>query len=430
LDREMTPEEAVLYHLAARYLSLLLPRNVRDALEPRFRKAEAVLGASPELVEWSKKVLLSSHWDGVLTSPGGLEAHAGLLSTALYESRKVWIEYEGKDERVQFNPFGLVQRDRALLAIGSYNQQAHPFMLAVRKIRNVQLTDEPAVSPPPDFELQTFVDTQLNFPTSAGIFDDLQLEFAESAYDYVRSHLLVADEVTLDPPGEYAYPGYFRLRASGVRDSLRFRQWLLGFGDAVRVLKPEVLRREVGRAQLDGRTNLVNAAEFERLLRREIARCRRDISARFCLLLLDLDHFKKINDTHGHLAGDRVLEQLALQIRAYDASRYGGEEFAILLPGADVGAAVDIAERIRTRIAAWPWENAQGRSIAVTVSIGIAEFPGVFAKQAEFMQGDTPDGDCLADLAKTVKAAADRALYLAKRNGRNRVASFSDAEDV
>jgi diguanylate cyclase (GGDEF)-like protein len=429
LDHMMTPEEAVLYHLTANYLSPLLPRTVQDTLAPRFQKAAAILGTSPKLIDWTNKVLWSMHWDGVLTSSSDFEAHAALLSTALYENRKVWIEYEGKDKRFQFNLFGLVRRDRALLVIGSYWQHAQPFVLTVRKIRAVQLTDELAASPPPDFDLQAFTDTQLNFPLSSGTFDEVRLEFAASAYSYVQSNPLVADEVTLTPPDKYVYPGYFALSASGVPDTLRLRQWLSGFGDAVRVLAPKSLRREVGQAQLDGRTNLVNAAEFERLLQREIARCRREPSVRFCLLLLDLDHFKAINDTHGHLTGDQVLEEVARQIRAYDAARYGGEEFAILLEGIGVAEAIKIAERIRTQIAAWPWTSAQGDSIAVTVSIGLTEFPDAVARQADLTPSGAADPDALERLAKAIMDAADQALYRAKQNGRNQVVGFSPKGD-
>lgn len=423
----MTPEEALLYHFAADYLGPLLPRTVRDALAPRFQEAAAMVGASPKLTGWTNKVLWSMHWDGVLTSSSDFEAHAAVLSTALYENRKVWIEYDGKDKRFQFNLFGLVRRDRALLVIGSYWQHAEPFVLTVRKIRYVQLTDDPAVPPPADFDLRAFADTQLNFPLDAGTFDDLRLEFVVGAYSYVQSNPLVADQVTLTPPGEYAYPGYFGVRAWGVPDTLRLRQWLCGFGGAVRVLAPDSLRREVGRAQLDGRTNLVNAAEFERLLKRQIARCRREPSARFCLLLLDLDHFKAINDTHGHLTGDQVLEKVAEHIRIYDAARYGGEEFAILLEGADIAEAANVAERIRNQIAAWPWTSAQGDSITVTVSIGLAEFPDAVARQADLTPSGAADPDALGRLAKAVMAAADQALYQAKQNGRNQVVSFSTA---
>jgi two-component system cell cycle response regulator len=126
-------------------------------------------------------------------------------------------------------------------------------------------------------------------------------------------------------------------------------------------------------------------------------------------LVIDIDYFKAINDSHGHDAGDDVLRDFALRIkrsiRGIDlACRYGGEEFVIVMPETDMTVAAMVAERLRRRIAAEPFAIAQGsRRIPVTISIGIA---GLRDKD------DTP-----ANLLKR----ADQALYRAKRDGRNRV---------
>ena len=126
-------------------------------------------------------------------------------------------------------------------------------------------------------------------------------------------------------------------------------------------------------------------------------------------LVLDIDYFKAINDTHGHDAGDDVLRDFALRIkrsiRGIDlACRYGGEEFVIVMPETDMAVAAMVAERLRRRIAADPFAIAQGtRHIPVTISIGIA---GLRGKE-----------DSAANLLKR----ADEALYRAKRDGRNRV---------
>ena len=119
--------------------------------------------------------------------------------------------------------------------------------------------------------------------------------------------------------------------------------------------------------------------------------------------MLDVDHFKKYNDEHGHQAGDEVLVRLGSmlreKIRAYDcAARYGGEEFLVMLSGTDKAAATAVAERIHERFGAESF--AGGR---VTVSIGVAEYP---------MDGDK---------VEIVIARADAALYDAKRAGRDRV---------
>jgi two-component system, cell cycle response regulator len=127
------------------------------------------------------------------------------------------------------------------------------------------------------------------------------------------------------------------------------------------------------------------------------------------LLMLDIDYFKAINDTHGHDAGDDVLRDFALRIkrsiRGIDlACRSGGEEFVIVMPETDMAVAAMVAERLRRRIAAEPFAIQQGqKSIPVTLSIGIAALRG-------------PD-----DNAAGLMKRADQALYRAKRDGRNRV---------
>ena len=145
----------------------------------------------------------------------------------------------------------------------------------------------------------------------------------------------------------------------------------------------------------------------------ELARARRDESRLVCLML-DIDHFKQVNDTWGHAAGDAVLRELAqridMQVRASDvAARYGGEEFVVLLPNTDVSSASRLAERIRKEIAASPIKLPCGESVTITASIGIAEVsPG-------------PDEKDLKTLGDSLIARADVALYAAKSAGRDRV---------
>jgi two-component system cell cycle response regulator len=127
------------------------------------------------------------------------------------------------------------------------------------------------------------------------------------------------------------------------------------------------------------------------------------------LLLLDVDHFKSINDGFGHDAGDDVLREFAVRvrksIRGIDlACRYGGEEFVVVMPETDMAVAALVAERIRRRIAGEPFPIQKGAAaVEVTISIGIAAL------------GSTEDH------ADTLLKRADQALYRAKRDGRNRV---------
>ncbi|MEO3796397.1 GGDEF domain-containing protein [Nonomuraea sp. B10E15] len=159
-------------------------------------------------------------------------------------------------------------------------------------------------------------------------------------------------------------------------------------------------------ARTDAKTGLLNAAAWQREADTEIVRARRTGDT-LALLIIDIDHFKRVNDAHGHLVGDQVLVGVAAtlrsQLRDYDVvGRFGGEEFVVLLPGADIHEARRVAERLRTRTGhmAVP---ADDTLIRVTVSVGVALM--------------SVHGDDLIELL----AAADLALYRAKELGRDRV---------
>ena len=157
---------------------------------------------------------------------------------------------------------------------------------------------------------------------------------------------------------------------------------------------------------LDGLTGVHNKRYFLEFMERELARARRHASS-LSLMMFDIDHFKKVNDSAGHQAGDAVLRGvarvLAAEARATDlAARYGGEEMALVLPETDAGGASAIAERLRAAVEGTAHATEHG-TLRVTVSVGVATWPG---------GGQTPD-----ELLTT----ADRALYRAKQTGRNRV---------
>jgi diguanylate cyclase (GGDEF)-like protein len=127
------------------------------------------------------------------------------------------------------------------------------------------------------------------------------------------------------------------------------------------------------------------------------------------VLMLDLDHFKLVNDTRGHLVGDDVLKETADirrgAVRSADfVARYGGEEFVIVLPETSLDGAVTFAERLRERISSTIFQGGIGVTLTLSVSIGVSLFPG-------------PRITSVDDLL----AAADTALYRAKEDGRNRV---------
>lgn len=176
-----------------------------------------------------------------------------------------------------------------------------------------------------------------------------------------------------------------------------------------RWVERENLYREM--SSVDGLTRLTNRRRFIERGKDELERAKRlsgNTPASLGCIMLDLDHFKRINDTWGHHAGDAVLvtasEIMMANARQYDeVGRYGGEEFAILLPGVTLEIAAGIAERLRKKISDAVVE-VDGHGINISASFGVACYPA-------------PHIDDLNDLLK----AADQALYKAKEGGRNRV---------
>ena len=210
-----------------------------------------------------------------------------------------------------------------------------------------------------------------------------------------------------------------RALASGIEDILRGTRRMQ---EAISVLKTrlaeslsetERLRQEVARAReealIDALTGLTNRKGFDLAL----AGCLAEEPAQSigpCLLMIDIDHFKKINDSLGHVFGDRVLTSVGQILRANvkgkdTAARYGGEEFAVVLPNTPRGGAVGLAEALRALVAASRVRRSGDRESLVgniSVSIGVA---------------DHIAGESASDLVNR----ADRALYAAKMQGRNRV---------
>jgi diguanylate cyclase (GGDEF)-like protein len=179
-----------------------------------------------------------------------------------------------------------------------------------------------------------------------------------------------------------------------------------------------LLQRSLGHAQLlsdsrtDAKTGLLNARTWEREAKAEVARA---VRARMALAVavLDIDWFKRVNDTYGHLFGDHVLKEIARclpgVLREYDAAgRFGGEEFVLLLPHTRAVDAFRIADRVRDHISGLSLHTTDGQAVQVTVSVGVAALdPGARRELSELL------------------AAADAALYRAKRDGRNQVQMIS-----
>jgi diguanylate cyclase (GGDEF)-like protein len=159
---------------------------------------------------------------------------------------------------------------------------------------------------------------------------------------------------------------------------------------------------------VDGLTQVFNRRYFEETVEREISRCHR-YGRSLSLVMVDIDHFKTINDTYGHLAGDHVLKHVASSIRTRIRredilARYGGEEFAVLLPEVELKGAVQLAEKVRKLIEKQTFEFDK-QAIPVTVSAGVATLTQPMHEASDLVR------------------MADTHLYAAKTDGRNRVSS-------
>jgi len=164
----------------------------------------------------------------------------------------------------------------------------------------------------------------------------------------------------------------------------------------------------------DALTGLWNRKAILDILKKELARSQRDGSP-IGVIVADLDHFKSVNDTHGHLAGDAVLgevaEKMTNSMRPYDSlGRYGGEEFMMVVPGCDSNTSREVAERLRSMLSQSPLVTREG-TFHVTMSFGVASCH----QHREWDES-------------SVIRAADRALYRAKEMGRNRVEEWSEAD--
>lgn len=195
-------------------------------------------------------------------------------------------------------------------------------------------------------------------------------------------------------------------RPGAYSQELRERLEVIAHSAAISIKNAQHFELIRKMATTDGLTGLVNHRQFQVRYEEAMARARRTGSP-FGLLLIDIDHFKLVNDEHGHPVGDEVLRSVARRlsqtVREVDlVARYGGEEFVVLLEGAAPEGARTMAERIREAVAAEPIA-AGGKALRVTISLGLACYP---------LHGD--GRELLLELA-------DQALYAAKRGGRNQV---------
>jgi diguanylate cyclase (GGDEF)-like protein/PAS domain S-box-containing protein len=225
-----------------------------------------------------------------------------------------------------------------------------------------------------------------------------------------RDHLTCTMEV--DQPHRDGHTVHTEVVTSVIFNDLDRPVSLMGI--TLDITERKKVEQELERlSHVDMLTGLYNRRRFMQLSEHELSRKRR-YGGELAVFMMDLDHFKTVNDTYGHQTGDLVLQKLGEicrdVLRDLDCvGRLGGEEFAVVLPRTDVDHAMAVAERLRDTVEKTSIQSPQGESVHCTISIGVAT-----------MQEDRISLD-------TLLSQADRALYQAKHEGRNRVLLFSDA---
>jgi diguanylate cyclase (GGDEF)-like protein len=207
--------------------------------------------------------------------------------------------------------------------------------------------------------------------------------------------------------------GYFYTRIPKGRDAAQLTEKVETFvGELTFAFRRVNLFQEVEKvSQIDGLTGVHRRGVLDEKLEQEVVRAQ-TFKTSFCLMILDIDHFKSLNDRYGHPFGDHVLRRVGALLRGsvYETdfvARYGGEEFAILLPRADSEGVLRKAEAVRRAIEGEVFELAMQR-VRVTASVGVAHYP---------RDGET---------AEAVVRQADQALYFAKEHGRNKVVDIEN----
>jgi diguanylate cyclase (GGDEF)-like protein len=279
----------------------------------------------------------------------------------------------------------------AELALQAYREQAYPVVITdiiMSKMSGIELLKELKLLDP---------EALVVVMTSQASVDSATSALRSGAYDYLTKPFEDLDQITnvVDRALEKK-----RLTEENHHLLDQLRRNAEELKDLNRQLREMAIR--------DGLTGLYNHRHFRDQLALEVDRAAR-LNSVFSLIFCDVDHFKKYNDTHGHLAGDSILKTLSLLLSQEQRSstftaRYGGEEFVVMLPGVAREGARQLAERMRARVEAHPFPGGEqqpgGR---VTLSAGVSCYP--------------QDG---ADCNQLIEAA-DRALYAAKAAGRNRV---------
>lgn len=412
----MNSTEALTFALVNRFAQEFIPPHLQNDFQAALVQAQQVLAQKPALETWlNQKTAHIDIWQGLLAAPQVTEAVRATVTAAVFAGQWLKIRYWGdKGEKdYEIYPLALVRREGVLYLTLRYAGHADTRLLPLHRILEAQPIDAEPDATEESFDLEDYLASGMPFNVAGEPVLDLHLMFRESIHRTFEGRPL-CNTMSISAPVD----GWFEVKANGVGNSMALRWWLLGFGDKVRILEPEFLTRELHGLHFDPLTSLMSRRACQEHFRRLDAAAQR-IQRPLAVAMVDIDHFKTINDTLGHAAGDRALQEISQRLqttcRRMDVvGRWGGEEFLILLPETDSTDAAQLAERLRLEVAKTPFSlDDHGTTRQVSISIGITT--------TQMLNTSSPHAGNRLDL---LLRQADKALYLAKQK-RNCVRVFS-----
>lgn len=378
---------------------------------------EQLIGSSP--ADWSPEFQPNGRRSDEMAGEIIGRAHAGEVPRFEWENRRA----DGMKLPVEVTIRVARIGDRKLLVIISREITARKLSEGLLR-QQMQFSADVINSLPGIFYMVTvhgqFLRVNHNFMEVTGYSrEELDNLTAMDFFEGADKNLIAQKMGEVFEMGDASVEAYFKIKSgrmipyyfTGRRTCIEDQHYLIGLG--IDITERRALEQEMSRqARTDSLTGLSNRRHFIELAELELARARR-FGKPLSVMMLDLDDFKRVNDLHGHQAGDDLLRAIAATcrktLREIDIiGRLGGEEFAVLLTESDTIQTMEVAERLRRDIADAEVAQEHGDPLRITVSIGIA-----------ILTEETATVDKLLNLA-------DKALYEAKRSGRNRVCVVGD----
>ena len=402
----MKPIEELTFSLVKHFALEFVPTRMQEDFDAGLKQAQQVLPDHPLLSDWiDKKSACLGIWQGVLESPRVPDDILSTVSDAVFYGQDLSIRYIGDtgEKYREVYPLALVNRDSVCYLVLRFFGYDDARLLPLHRIVDAIPTTASTKLDSSPFDLDDFLKVGLPFTPPGNPTFDVHLLFSESVHRTLSGRPLCNTLVMSEP-----VDGWFEVKATDVANTMALRWWLLGFGEKVRILEPQALAHELHCLHYDQLTSLIARRSCQEHFERMIAATKRT-GKPLAVAMVDIDHFKAINDDLGHSAGDRALQEVSRRLkntcRATDiVGRWGGEEFLILLPETNIAEAALLGDRLRDEITATPCcVDDHGTTLRVSVSIGITSTQALSPEQ---LRRD----DQLDMLLKQ----ADCALYKAK----------------